>query len=183
MAFSVTSLVNITKDRRSSPMIFLSLALLKALDNGPTWLERTSHAEGAAGAIKVTNRVSTIDTQLSKNWVTGVSSWSQLVHEQFWDILVGTLWGHKSPTLACAGKEQEKFDYWYYDPFLHFSTFTFIMTLCCTWKSFSGGSDDKESACNTGDLSLIPGSGRYPGEGNGYPLQYSCLENFMGSGA
>ena len=34
-----------------------------------------------------------------------------------------------------------------------------------------------ESACNVGDLALIPGSGRSPGEGNGYPLQYSCLEN------
>ena len=37
----------------------------------------------------------------------------------------------------------------------------------------------KESACNTGDPSLIPGSGRPPGEGKGYPLQYSGLENFM----
>ena len=37
----------------------------------------------------------------------------------------------------------------------------------------------KESACNTGDLGSIPGLGRYPGEGNGNPLQYSCLENRM----
>ena len=42
-----------------------------------------------------------------------------------------------------------------------------------------GGSDGKESACNAGDQGLIPGSGRSPGEGNGYPLQYSCLENSM----
>ena len=42
-----------------------------------------------------------------------------------------------------------------------------------------GGSDSKESACNEGDLGLTPGLGRCPGEGNGYPLQYSCLENFM----
>ena len=48
---------------------------------------------------------------------------------------------------------------------------------------FPGGSDSKESACNSGDLSLIPGSGRSPGEGNGYPLQYSCLENSMNIGA
>ena len=40
---------------------------------------------------------------------------------------------------------------------------------------FSGGSDGKESACNVGDWSLIPGSGRSPGEGDGNPLQYSCL--------
>ena len=41
----------------------------------------------------------------------------------------------------------------------------------------SGGSDGKESACNTGDLGLIPGLGRCPGEGNGYLLQSSGLEN------
>ena len=42
-----------------------------------------------------------------------------------------------------------------------------------------GGSDGKESACNWGDLGSIPGSGRSPREGNGYLLQYSCLENPM----
>ena len=42
-----------------------------------------------------------------------------------------------------------------------------------------GGSDDKESACNAGDLSLMPGWGRSPGEGNDYPLQYSGPENSM----
>ena len=47
---------------------------------------------------------------------------------------------------------------------------------------FSGGSDGKESVCNAGDTGLIPGSGRYPGEGNGSPLQYSCLENLMDGG-
>ena len=48
-----------------------------------------------------------------------------------------------------------------------------------------GGSDGKESACNagnTGDVGSIPGFGRSPGEGNGNPLQYSCLENFMVKG-
>ena len=40
-----------------------------------------------------------------------------------------------------------------------------------------GGSDGKESACNVGDLGLIPGSGRSPREGHGNPLRYSCLEN------
>ena len=48
---------------------------------------------------------------------------------------------------------------------------------------FSGGSEVKASACNAGDLGLIPGSGRSPGEGNGNPLQYSCLENPMDGGA
>ena len=40
-----------------------------------------------------------------------------------------------------------------------------------------GGSDSIESTCNAGDAGSIPGSGRSPGEGNGNPLQYSCLEN------
>ena len=44
---------------------------------------------------------------------------------------------------------------------------------------FPGGSAVKESACNAGDLGLIPGLGRSPGEGNGNPLQYSGLENSM----
>ena len=44
---------------------------------------------------------------------------------------------------------------------------------------FPGGSDGKESACNAGDLGLIPGLQRSPGEGKGYPLQYSGLENDM----
>ena len=43
--------------------------------------------------------------------------------------------------------------------------------------SFPGGSDGEESACNAGDLGSVPGWGRYPGEENGNPLQYSCLEN------
>ena len=43
---------------------------------------------------------------------------------------------------------------------------------------FPGGSDGNESACNVGDLGLIPGLRRSPEEGNGYPLQYSGLENF-----
>ena len=46
-----------------------------------------------------------------------------------------------------------------------------------------GGSDAKESAYNAGDLGSIPGLGRSPGEGNGYPPQYSCLENPMDRGA
>ena len=48
---------------------------------------------------------------------------------------------------------------------------------------FPGGSEVKVSACNAGNLGSIPGSGRSPGEGNGKPLQYSCLENPMDGGA
>ena len=47
--------------------------------------------------------------------------------------------------------------------------------------SFPGGSDSEESSCNVGDLGSIPVLGRYPGEGKGYSLQYSGLENSMDS--
>jgi len=48
---------------------------------------------------------------------------------------------------------------------------------------FPGGSEDKESACNSGNLGLISRLGRHPGEGNGHPLQCSCLENPIDRGA
>ena len=51
-----------------------------------------------------------------------------------------------------------------------------------TGSSFPGSSGGKESTCNAGDPGLIPGLGRSPGKGNGYPLQYSCLENSMDRG-
>ena len=48
---------------------------------------------------------------------------------------------------------------------------------------FTCSSVGKESACKAGDLGLVSGMGRYPGEGNGNPLQYSCLENPLDRGA
>ena len=50
-------------------------------------------------------------------------------------------------------------------------------------EAFPGGSDGKVSAYNAGDPGSVPGLGRSPGEGNGNPLQYSCLENPMDGGA
>ena len=50
-------------------------------------------------------------------------------------------------------------------------------------EGFPGGSDSKASVYNAGDLGSIPGLGRFPGEGNGNPIQYSCLENPMDGGA
>ena len=59
------------------------------------------------------------------------------------------------------------------------------MTKARVWyySGFPGGSDGKESTCNVGDPGSIPGSGRSPGEGNEYPLQYPCLEDPMDTGA
>ena len=65
---------------------------------------------------------------------------------------------------------------------LIFKKFINLAALCLSW-GFFGGSDGEESACSVGDLGSIPGLGRSPGEGHGYPLQYSCLENSMDRGA
>ena len=63
------------------------------------------------------------------------------------------------------------------------SGFRFLCMIIISYGGFPGGSDGKESACNAGDLGSIPGLGRSPGEENGNPLQYSCLENSMDRGA
>ena len=57
--------------------------------------------------------------------------------------------------------------------------FVSFLAIFCFYLDFPGGSEVKASASNAGDPGLIPGSGRSPGEGNGNPLQYSCLENPM----
>ena len=51
--------------------------------------------------------------------------------------------------------------------------------LISMWRGYAGGSAGKETTCSVEDLGLIPGLGRSPGEGNGYPLQFSGLENSM----
>ena len=58
-----------------------------------------------------------------------------------------------------------------------------IFTVALGFLDFPGGSDGKVSVYNAGDLGSIPGSGRTPGEGNGNPLQYYCLENPLDRGA
>ena len=60
---------------------------------------------------------------------------------------------------------------------IHIHTHTHTHTHTHIYIGFPVGSDNKESRCNTEDLGLILGSRRSPGEGNGYPLQFSCLEN------
>ena len=62
---------------------------------------------------------------------------------------------------------------------LNFQYYLLELITRMSYKGLACGSAGKESACNEGDLGLIPGLGRSPGEGNGYPLQYSAQENFM----
>ena len=66
---------------------------------------------------------------------------------------------------------------------VHSFTWYFWSLIMFRAKGFPGGAEVKASACNVGDLGSIPGLGRSLGEGNGNPLQYSCLENPMDGGA
>ena len=70
---------------------------------------------------------------------------------------------------------------WHGNP-LQYSCLENLMDRGPWWPTVHSDSDDKESACNPGDLGLIPGSGRSSGEQKGYLLQYSCLENSMERG-
>ena len=87
-----------------------------------------------------------------------------------------------SPILSAASicLELIKFIVFHFFKILFHISKIVIKSLC---KQIPGGSDGKESACNAGDLGSIPGSGRSPGEGKGYPVQYSCQENPMDRGA
>ena len=72
------------------------------------------------------------------------------------------------------------YDSYYYVYMVHI----FILYNCTDYTTiFPGGSDGQASAYSAGDPGSIPGLGRSPGEGNGNPLQYSCLENPMDGGA
>ena len=62
---------------------------------------------------------------------------------------------------------------------LKFDSVKYFLNWCIALYGIPCGSTGKESSCNVGDLGLIPGLGRSPEEGNGYPLQYSGLENFL----
>jgi len=83
-------------------------------------------------------------------------------------------------------KKSLKSDLWAHTPREYINILFFINLLSVEdiyWNQlgFPGGSVNKESACNSGDLGLIPESRGSPGEGNGYPFQYSCLKNPMDS--
>ena len=79
--------------------------------------------------------------------------------------------------LGCFLKWEKQTSYIYTHTYMHIHICMYIMLL-----GFPGGSDGKESAWHAGDLGSIPRLGRSSGEGNGYPIKYSCLENPMDRG-
>ena len=83
-------------------------------------------------------------------------------------------WGKLDSCWMWGEEDRHTFRYTYYKRRINF-----------IWikKFFPGGSAGKESACHAGDLGLVPELGRSPREGDGYPLQYSCLENPMDRGS
>ena len=72
---------------------------------------------------------------------------------------------------------------YFYNEHVNFNDYMIIYDYITKSQVFPGGSVSKESTCDLGEPGSIPGSGRSPGEGNGNPLQYSCLENPKDRGA
>ena len=98
-------------------------------------------------------------------WATGEAPWCHYSNlSQHWTIEI----------LVC------KMTNWCHSIFFMLSAL--LLWVCLDAPGFPGGSDGKASACNVGDLGLIPGSRRSPGEGNGNPLQDSCRENSIDGG-
>ena len=103
-----------------------------------------------------------------KGWGSERQRWSELYEGQvsLWFALGYSFIEHNEQILSG----------WCLSDSLH------LIFVHCVWclLGFLGGSDGKESICNMEDLGSVPGLGRSPGEGNGYPLQYSGLENSHG---
>ena len=99
--------------------------------------------------------------------------------------------GHDRSDLACTYHlfpDKERIVNWPHTPACRAEFSKGLAHLCfgfcfVFFWGLPGGSDGKASACNVGDLGSIPRLGRSPGEGNGNPLQYSCLESSMDGGA
>ena len=95
---------------------------------------------------------------------------------------------HRSISNLCFQEDHylDFFIFFFFSSYVSSASFL-RMGICHCWvlsaSGFPSGSDGKGFACNAGDPGSMPGSGRSPGEGNGNPLQYSCLENSMDRGA
>ena len=102
----------------------------------------------------------------------------------YFPVFIWPIWAfHESLNVTRSSTDKTKKEKWGLET-LHVD---FLFQSNFYWSiialGFPGGSDGKKSACNVGNPGLIPGLGRSPGEGNGNPLQYSCLEDPMDRGA
>ena len=88
--------------------------------------------------------------------------------------------GHWGQDISYLSGERYIYIYTHY---LYIYICVCVCVCVCVYMDFPGGSDGRVSVYNVRDLGSIPGFGRFPGEGNGNPLQYSCLENPMDKGA
>ena len=113
---------------------------------------------------------------LGDSWTCGVTFWPFLNSSGWW-------WLISSVFLTRTSCHKTTHANGYYGAWPGWAGWISVLPLTIWEKYFTGGSEVKSSASNAGDPGSIPGSGRSPGEGNGNPLQYSCLENPMDRGA
>ena len=118
-----------------------------------------------------------------KIWWVHVLGQTSLFNRQRTEFLgSGSFWNSKCLSLSLASNETTSMNIFaklwkYFEAWLIFPDLLFIMWFSDDLTGFPGGSAGKEPACNAGDLGSITGLRRSPGKGNGYPLQYSGLEN------
>ena len=118
----------------------------------------------------------------SMRWMDGITNSMDMSLSKVWELGQGGLVCY-SPW---SGKESDMTEWLNWTDFLVGpNMITPSLRVGYLWDSWSfpGNSISKESSCNAGDLNLFPGLGGSPGVGNGYPFQYSCLENSTGRGA
>ena len=112
-------------------------------------------------------------------FITGYLAWWPLEGKSCWNILVICITVFKSWNLVLNYSKHVMLIIESRLKLAKSNLISFQFYFCLICIDFCGSSTGKESVCNVGDLGLIPGSWRSPGEGKGYPLQYSGLENSM----
>ena len=136
------------------------------------WLESWGSETGLSPKFIIFQRPCHFSQRMiyCKCTITSVKLWKHQNRLKFWQFSDATSTLHASVFLYLS----------LWSVFLHSTSFhNGFLKIVMMKLGFPGAVDGKESTCNAGDLGVIPVSGRSPGEGNGYPLQYSCLENSM----